>query len=358
MNNVVECKNAFYFCNINQIGGVETFLYEVAKKYHKKDIIVFYTTGDNEQVRRLRQYVKVIQLTNQIIKCEKVFLNYNISNIDRFRAKEYIQVIHADYKAQRLPPHTHPKITKYVGVSQAVCDTFTELTGKPCELCYNPITVDEPMRTLVLVTASRLTKEKGKERMKTLGQLLDKANIPYIWYVFTNDKQAIDNPHIIYMKPTLNIQSYIRMADYVVQLSDTESYCYTMVESLCLGTPVIICDWPVVKELGIDEKYGFVLPFDMSNVPIEEIYNRKFSFKYQPPKDDWENLLAPGDSAYNDKSKVDAVVLESFTDKNTGKHWGKGETIYDLDLERAEEINRSPWCLQTNKKILAFKPRL
>ena len=59
-------RNVFFFYNINSIGGVETFFWELAKKYHKKyDITVYYVTGDPKQISRLRQYVEVIQYKNQ-----------------------------------------------------------------------------------------------------------------------------------------------------------------------------------------------------------------------------------------------------------------------------------------------------
>ena len=38
----------------------------------------------------------------------------------------------------------------------------------------------------------------------------------------------------------LNIRDYIAKADYTIQLSDTEAYCYTMIESLLLNVPVIV----------------------------------------------------------------------------------------------------------------------
>ena len=355
MNNRIECANAFFFYYINQIGGVETFFYEIAKKYHAYDITVFYISGDPEQIKRLRQYVKVIQLTNQSVKCEKAFFNYNISYIDRFHAKEYYSIIHADYKAQGLMPQTHPKI-KYIGVSELACKSFSELTGKPCELCYNPLTIEKPKKVLTLITASRLTKEKGKDRMIKLGSMLDKAGIPYIWYVFTNDKKGIDNPHMIYMQPSLDIRNYLANADYMVQLSDTESYCYTLVEALCVGTPVIVCNWPVLKELGVTEDYGFILDFDMKKVPLEEIYNKKFDFTYTPKEDNWDNILSHTPATYltEDSGKCDALVLYNFVDKYSGKHWSKGETIYNLDINRAREINNSQWCILNKKQLLSF----
>ena len=45
--------------------------------------------------------------------------------------------------------------------------------------------------------------------MIKLAAALDKANIKYIWFVFTNDTGKINNSNVIYMKPRLNIRPYI-----------------------------------------------------------------------------------------------------------------------------------------------------
>lgn len=61
--------------------------------------------------------------------------------------------------------------------------------------------------------------------MIKLAEELDKANVNYIWLVFTNDTKAILNENIIYMKPKLNIRPYIasiKGKGYGVQLSDCE----------------------------------------------------------------------------------------------------------------------------------------
>ena len=42
--------NIFYFDRLNKIGGVETFFYEIAKKYCDNDITVFYSYGDLKQI--------------------------------------------------------------------------------------------------------------------------------------------------------------------------------------------------------------------------------------------------------------------------------------------------------------------
>jgi hypothetical protein len=71
-----------------------------------------------------------------------------------------------------------------------------------------------------------------------------------------------------------------------------------MIEALLLHIPIIVTPWGCLKELGITEEYGFILPFDMKNIPVKEIYEKRFNFDYQPPKDRWDEILEPGDSQY------------------------------------------------------------
>ena len=298
-----DYANIFYFNKINSIGGVETFFYEIAKKYYNNDIVVLYSTGDKDQIDRLKQYVRVKQYNGEKIKCKKAFFNYSLSPIDNITADKYYEIIHANYKQMNLMPNVHPKINEYIGVSQSVCDTFTELTGLPCTLCYNPITIEKPKKILKLISATRLTREKGKDRIIKLAKALDDAKIPFLWTIFTNDTDAIKHPKIIFMQPELDIRNYIADADYTVQLSNTEAYCYTMIESLLLKTPIIITKWDCLKELNIDEKVGFILPFDMQNIPVKEIYEKKFDIDYIPPRDIWGDIIEQSKSTYLEEKK-------------------------------------------------------
>ena len=181
----MKYTNIYYFYYLNKIGGTETFLYQLAKKYNKYDLTVVYRFGDEEQIKRLRQYVRCIQFVGQEIECEKAFFNYGADIINSVHAKEYYFVVHADYAAMMKSGQlTHftlpPKITKCIGVSQLACKSFTEVTGHKCELSYNPFTYEPPKKILNLISATRLTREKGKQRMIKFAEMLDKAGIPYI----------------------------------------------------------------------------------------------------------------------------------------------------------------------------------
>ena len=333
-------NNIFYFDRLNEIGGVETFFYEIAKKYCDNDITVFYSYGDLKQIQRLKKYIRVIKYTGQKIKCKKAFFNYNLKPIDNIEAEKYYEIIHANYRDLGVRPNVHDKINEYIGVSQSVCDVFTELTGLPCTLCYNPITIEKPKRVLYLISATRLTAEKGKNRILKLAKALDDAEIPYIWTIFTNDTRAIQHPRIIFMEPQLNIRDYIAKADYTVQLSDTEAYCYTMIESLLLNVPVIVTPWACLKELNITNDYGFILPFDMTNIPVDEIYNKKFNFKYNLKPDNWNQILELSKSTYKEElnsiytvEALSAYQNNKLVDAELGHIPEPGE-VWDVSKER------------------------
>ncbi len=342
--------NIFYFDRLNKIGGVETFFYEIAKKYCNNDITVFYSYGDLNQIKRLKKFIRVIKYKGQKIKCKKAFFNYSLKPIDNIQAERYYEIIHANYKDLGIHPNIHVKINEYIGVSQSVCDAFTELTGLPCTLCYNPITIDKPKRVLYLISATRLTAEKGKNRILKLAEALDKAEIPYIWTIFTNDTKVIKHPRIIFMEPQLNIRDYIAKSDYTVQLSDTEAYCYTMIESLLLNVPIIVTPWKCLKELNITNDYGFILPFDMSNIPVDEIYNKKFNFKYNLIPDTWDKFIEPSKSTYEEElnSKYIVEALKTYQDRNMkdiqlgivpspGSRWTVSKDRLDLLLGENED---------------------
>ena len=160
---MIESKNVFYVSNFNTIGGVETYIYELARKYNDYDITVIYKTGSEQQIERLKRYVKVIQYKkDEKIKCNKAFFNYETDIIDNVKAKEYVQLIHAMFKTQGMHPKINDKITKYLCVSESAGKEWEEITGIKPTLCRNPlqITEEEKEKVMYLISATRLTKEK------------------------------------------------------------------------------------------------------------------------------------------------------------------------------------------------------
>ena len=343
---MIESSNVFYISNFNTIGGVETFIYELAKKYCDYDITVLYRTGDAKQIARLRKYVRVIHFADQHIKCKKAFFNYETDIIDHIDAEEYIQIIHASFKTQGLIPFVNPKINRYLSVSSAAGAEWTELTGNEVTLCRNPLSFpnEDKKTALLLISATRLTKEKGKQRMKRLGELLNAAGAPYIWFVFTNDTERIDNPNIVYMSPRLDIRPYIASVKgkgYGVQLSDSEGDCYFTRECEALGVPLLVTPVQSFKEQGlVDGKNCYYLPFDMENIDINKIVHDIPKYAGYIGEDQWDSFLVHTKSTYQEEKEMKYKVRatenyqkHNITDSQLGRIPAAGEE-FTVDAER------------------------
>lgn len=345
-------ENVFMIHDINSIGGVESWLYYIAKEYKDKDIAIYYGTGDIKQIRRLREYVYVRQWKNGMkIKCKRAFYNFALMGIDDIDAEEHIFCIHADYMLQRIPFSNHPKLNRYIAVSKTAQKSFEERFGIKAEYFLNPLVTEEPKRVLKLMSATRLTAEKGKERMVILARKLKEQQIPYYWIVFTTDKNI---PADLFMRhePELDIQSYIADADYLVQLSSSEASCYSVREAISLGTPCITTDIQTFKEAGvINGKTGYILPLDMKDVDVRRIYEDIPKFEPSEPKDRYGSLLGRTKSKYKQvvNEKVRGKVLQPYYDMVLEKNVYIGDLIEgtrerieyleDRNLVRMEDDN-------------------
>lgn len=304
-------KNLFYCPHINAIGGIETFLYEIALKYGQShEIAIVYKSGDPKQIERYMNLVRCIKWDGYShLKCDKLFTGYTTDIAHFTEYKEFYIILHCDFEKQRLTfPSDVPKDAKYLCVSNALKERNEQWLKVHLDIAYNPIIIPEQRKALRLISATRLTGEKGRYRMEQLAALLHKANIPFLWTVFSDDLSPFKDPSIVVLPPQLDILPYVKSADYLVQLSDTEAYSYSILEALCVKTPVIITPLPLIDDMGIEDGVnGYILPFDM-NLPegtVEKIANEIPVFEYTPKPDRYEELLAEGKPDYmKDRNKM------------------------------------------------------
>lgn len=334
--------NLFYFKALNSIGGIETFFYQLAKKYGKThDITVLYQKGDTEQVKRLSEMVRVKKYhPGDVVHCKRAFCAFNTDILDFIEADEYIQMLHGDYRALGVLPQKHDKLMSYVACSKVVRDAYADVTGKVATVSYNPFVPEKPKKALRLVSATRLTPDKGFRRMEILANKLDEAGIPYTWDVFTDMHRGVSNPNIVLRQPRLDVLNFIADADYFVQLSDAEGYCYSVVEALSVGTPVIVTDFPVAREIGVvDGVNGFILPMDMSEIPCDAIYKGIKKFKYTAPEDGWGDLLLPVPPDYEEQMNqlVTVKCTKIYLDLQMNRMVDPGEK-WEVTRRRAEVL--------------------
>lgn len=340
----LRLKNVIYFPSFNAVGGVETFCYEMGLKYGKEyDITVLFRNGDPAQMKKISEVARVIRYREgDEVYCDTFIFGWGFDILDHVHAKEYIQTFHADYINRHLNPCDDKRVTKRFGVAENTTNGIREHFewAKDIETMYNPYTVKKPHKVLKLVSATRLTPEKGFDRMVTLAKKLDEAGIPFHWLVFTDKPREFPNKSVTVLPARLDVLDFIADADYLVQLSDTEGYSYSIVEALSVGTPVIVTDIPVATEQGVvNGKTGFILPFDMGDIPVEQIYKGLRKFTYMPRESHYEMVLVKGKAKYNDdhKGMVTVQARVRYNDLELGRVVDKGEAI-DVKPERADVL--------------------
>lgn len=340
----LNLKNVIYFPSFNAVGGVETFCYEMGLKYGKDfDITVLFRNGDPAQMKKISEVARVIRYREgDEVYCDTFIFGWGYDILDHVHAQEYIQTFHADYINRHLNPCSDPRVTKRFGVAENTTNGIREhfAWAADIETMYNPYTPKKPRKVLKLVSATRLTPEKGFDRMVKLADALDAANIPFHWLVFTDKPREFPNPSVTVLPARLDVLDFIADADYLVQLSDTEGYSYSIVEALSVGTPVIVTDIPVATEQGVvNGKTGFILPFDMGDIPAEQIYKGLRKFTYTPRESHYETVLANGKAKYaNDhKGIVTVQARMRYNDLELGRVVDKGEAI-DVTPERADVL--------------------
>ena len=348
--------NAYYFSRLSPIGGIETFLYQLAKKYHKYDITFYFRSADINQLKRLSKYVNCeVYEKGKKIKCDKFFCNFNLDPLINgdVEANERILVVHGNYDwigAEHAP--RHPLIDRVVAVSKDSAEAYTRLTGIPCEVCYNPLEIDEPNKVITLMSATRLDlyseNIKGTARIEKLLEALDKYcsthDCDYMWLMFST-LQPIKHPKLLYMEPRLNLSGFQTRVDFGVQLSDNvEGFCYTTHEFLSYGIPMVLTPCNVYKECNITDEMAIFLDFDCGNIDdvVEQIFNKTFHFYYRPPKTNWGSLLAKS-KAKRKKLELIKVIATDESEKRRVKitelnRVAKKGEMFETTPERAKVL--------------------
>ena len=329
------------------IGGIETWIYNFcqAMKEHY-DILVLYDQIDQEQLARLSRIVQTRQRGTERIICDTLIINRITDPIpDCVEYKQTVQMIHSLRldKKWEIPEGRN----KYIAVSEAVKRSFG--TG---QVIHNMSYQDtEEKEALLLVSATRLnTFEKGQNRMLELAQGLEEHGIHYIWFIFSNVEPKNMTSSMVWLPPRLDIKPYIAKADYLVQLSDQEGFCYSIIEAWEMGTPVITTPIEVLKELGFAEGVnGYTVPFDMKNIDFDKLTSipqmmpQFYSNKSQIEK--WRAVLGNTQPtrSYKPEETANLLVRKDYRDTHLNRLVRSGEKI-TVPRYRAEQITSAGYA--------------
>lgn len=342
MNSVIKHANILYMPTISALGGIETYVYEMVKKYKNLDIAVVSKSCDFLQAKRIKKYCKLYIHTNQDIECKVALINYDTSIIPYINKEAKIyQVIHADYSQRKIYNYKLPsknlRITGYIAITQFLKEKIKELLEiDNVIMSYNPLTIEKKEKPIILVTASRLHENKGKDIMNKFAQEMDRQNINYVWYVITNDVGRIDSKNVIFIENRLDIDKWISQATYGVLFSKSEACSYFINEMLYRNIPMLVTPLPYLKEIGVEDgKNAYIVNFDGSNIQdvVSKIKNVP-KFKFKQLEDSYKNILASSSSFY-EKDLLEFYQVEALKDFSFGE-WDSIKNIKRQNLKNNE----------------------
>ena len=332
-------KVIMYISNWNAIGGVETFAKNFCKRMSKKcDVTLIYENVANyELVTEMVKYCNLVKLDKKkTYECD-IFISstaWGVSGFEYVESKCYVQVIHADYRViisgWAFNYKMNPKTTHHVCVGELVKESFEEVTGLKCDaiihnLLDNSIKREKKIKNkmLSLVTCSRLSGEKGFQRVFKLAKQLEDRKIDYAWDIYGANATPFSNDIVKTLKTFKGVNfkgittepfKVINQADYLVQLSDTEGFAYSVYEAMQVKTPCIITPFASGNEQIINGINGYIVPFEMNDIPFDDILRRDLKvpkFKELGTEKKWNDFFDSCMVWYNENTlqvKITAVV--------------------------------------------------
>lgn len=338
---MIEHSVIIYMPNISPLGGIETYVYEMVKRYKDRDIAVLCKRIDSKQKRRLLKMCPVYVHKGERIRCDVIVINYDQTILDFIERGDAYQVFHADYSnpIYEEKPRPDPRIKGYIAITKYLQKKMSALLGVKVMMSYNPLTIEEEEEPIVIVTASRLHRNKGTDLMQKFADAMDRSGINYVWYIITCDKDVIKSPNVVFIDNRLDISKWTSKATYGALFSKSEACSYFINEMLYRNIPMLVTPLPYLKEIGVkDGKNAYVVEFDGSN--IEEVVKKikevpKFQFK--PLKDEYGKIFPKSQSSYKPEEGVRVQCIAPYSDLKLGKNVEVGE-IYKVSEERADYL--------------------
>lgn len=345
-----------YRKGITQIGGLSSFIDNFLDKFiDKYDITIMADTIDVKRLNQWRKKVKVIAakvkengaIRNLVseapfVMCDNlIMLSFLDSIPNGIKAKNIIRMCHACKTDARWRIEHDYNDLVFVSETAMMSHGYNK---DECKVIHNVIKKDVD-KALILVSATRFpAPDKGKIefRMRKLAEMLNEKKIKYIWLNFANGKLKEPPKNFYNMGTSSDMASIIKAADYVVQLSDSECWSYSCLESLVNKVPLICTPFPSTVEMGIiDGVNAHIVPFDLNFDVTKLLDIPVFDYEYDNDSiiKQWVELL--GDkkpqTRYEPVESVRVRVRRIYDDVLLGKRLYIGQKLY-MDRERADYL--------------------
>lgn len=323
-------KILFYNTNI-LMGGIEKSIEFLCKElYLKNDIEIVYenkSTLDITVCNMLSKYSTISHIDDKsFFECDiciycNTYFNYDFVS-KKIHSKKKICWIHSKpYEHSNSLLNNNKFISdmnNIICVSNAVKNllNFQLNTVQVIHNFINPNilelsnekTENFNSNALKLVVISRLSAGKGFERLLILINELQKNNIQYEVNIIGNGRsyqQTIFDMYaniknVNFLGKKENPYPYIKKADYLVQLSDYESWCNSITEAKILNVPCIVSSFASASEQIEDDKNGIIIDLNSTDYSIylNRILKNKVKYKknlqhflYKNEINEWEKIL-------------------------------------------------------------------
>ncbi len=275
-----------------KIGGIETWGLNLAKIFESRDITFVFSEADDIQLLEFAKFANVlIDNGERRYDCD-VFISANYDGgaiiLDRINARKRYQTIHSDFEAlKKVNGWTNFELNLDKRFDHIISASETAQKGLKNGFGYESTVITNPLvpiaeKPLIFLTLSRASEEKGFSRMVEMARRMEGAGKPFIWLVASTLENSTPEiraavasvPEMITVQPQFYTKQLLHISNYIVQLSDTEAYCYTIHEAAASGIPVIATEFEQAKKIIKDGKNGYILKFDLSNLDVDKIFNK------------------------------------------------------------------------------------
>ena len=328
-------KKVMFYRPMFYMGGTEMAILSLLRKMKNYECYVGYTddTSDENLLARYAKYAKVVKIDENfnekmdtLILCspyksileidEKINRNKTILWFHHFGNRE-ASIFNEDSFYNIVDEIvTVSETCKKIMLEQDYASKIKEHNIE-IEVIYNIIDIDKIIEKserdceieidtnheLTLVSCSRVCYEKGFDRQFKLAKFLEKHNIDFKWYIIGGNyyKDIEDEIRKKYSDLKDNFEflgfldnpyNIVKHCDYLVLLSENETWGLVITEAKILGVPCIVTDFEVAYEQILDNETGVILSrynTDSYENKIDTIVKNKTIYKEKLKDFRWAN---------------------------------------------------------------------
>lgn len=276
----------FHQTTLASIGGIETADKQIVQAFGDKNLCFVFGEADQVQLLEIAKTCDII-IDDRLNNYEAdvlILMSYNSDRVilKRAKAKKVYHFIHADFESLAQYPQwkdykfkQDERVDKIIAVSKTVQAALKKRFGVESTVVSNILNPNDNRR-MIFLALTRATEEKGIEQLCEFANKAEEMGKDFVIFLCSNiQSDRLNNEsRIVKISPSIYNQELMRAADYLIQLSSSESYCYSVREALQVKLPVICSDIPELKKLVKPGENGYILGDEITDDDIDKIFTK------------------------------------------------------------------------------------